>query len=82
MTALLNAAAYNRADCVRLLLEFGADKEAKDIVRGTLFSSDLDLSPLSPFLTFFNLSFFSFVLSLAFSPRSLLNSQYHLKILR
>ncbi len=32
-TALLNATAYNRADCVRLLLESGADKEARDIVR-------------------------------------------------
>ena len=43
MTALLNAAAYNRADCVRLLLEFGADKDAKDIVRGTRFRPMSDL---------------------------------------
>ena len=81
MTALLNAAAYNRADCVRLLLEFGADKDAKDIVRGTLFS--FDVGPLatlafSDFLQFV----FLFRFSLAFSPRSLLNSQYHLNMLR
>ena len=31
-TALLSAAKGTHADCVRLLLEFGADKEARDEV--------------------------------------------------
>ena len=32
-TALICAAHFGRADCVRLLLDAGADKEAKDQVR-------------------------------------------------
>jgi hypothetical protein len=32
-TALMLAAAYGHADCVRLLIDAGADKEAKNIVR-------------------------------------------------
>ncbi len=32
-TALLNAACYGRVDCVRLLLDAGADKNVKDKVR-------------------------------------------------
>ena len=32
-TALINAAAYGRAECVRLLIDAGADKEAKTNVR-------------------------------------------------
>ncbi len=32
-TALMSAAFYGRMDCLRLLLEGGSDKEAKDNVR-------------------------------------------------
>ena len=32
-TALIRAAEYGRTDCVRLLVDGGADKDAKDIVR-------------------------------------------------
>ncbi len=32
-TALMNAAWQNRADCARLLIDAGADKEARDKVR-------------------------------------------------
>ena len=35
-TALIMAAAYGRAACVRLLAERGADKEAKSVVRQTV----------------------------------------------
>jgi ankyrin repeat protein len=33
-TALIRAAMHGHADCVRLLLDAGADKEAKNDVRG------------------------------------------------
>jgi hypothetical protein len=32
-TALIWAAVYGRAECVRLLIDAGADKEVKDVVR-------------------------------------------------
>ena len=38
-TALINAAVNGHADCVRLLLDAGADKEAKTIVRGRVRSA-------------------------------------------
>ncbi len=38
-TALMDAAAYGHADCVRLLIDAGADKEAKSDVRVAAFLS-------------------------------------------
>ena len=40
-TALTRAAGHGRVDCLRLLLEFGADKEAQDSVRHTRAISGL-----------------------------------------
>ena len=39
MTPLLWAAVHGRTDCVRLLIDAGADKEATDMVRVLLNSS-------------------------------------------
>jgi hypothetical protein len=38
-TALVHAAKHGRTDCVRLLLEVGANKEAMSIVRDFIFTS-------------------------------------------
>ena len=38
-TALMHAASKGRADCVRLLIDAGADKEAKDNVRVSVVSA-------------------------------------------
>ena len=37
-TALMCAAEYGRAECVRLLIDAGADKDAKGDVRGSVAS--------------------------------------------
>ena len=39
VTALMYAVSHGRADCVRLLLDAGADTNAKDKVRGRSFAS-------------------------------------------
>ena len=46
--ALICAAENGHADCTRLLLDAGADKEAKDVVRGRVRSA---CGPISSNLT-------------------------------
>ena len=47
-TVLMYAARYDRVDCVRLLIDAGANKEAKDNVR---FRPPFDCCPMSLFLS-------------------------------
>ena len=52
-TALICAAIKGRADCVRLLLDAGADKNAKDLVRASaVVASHPQFSTLLVFRTF------------------------------
>jgi ankyrin repeat protein len=48
-TALQSAAEKGHTDCVRLLLEAGADKETKDIVRVRPFWTDTNARLVAPF---------------------------------
>ena len=40
-TALIDAAYHGHADCARLLLTAGADKEAKTMVRASRFAAEM-----------------------------------------